>query len=207
MKKLLVLVLIITSAASIAQTDTLAYYHFQQLFVEELSDSTFKQHYDTFYQNAYKNIDSSNQWHRGQTDYSETFYSSGFHQFNSVTYFNSLTTTLFVQQLCYDYKVVFVTQAGGEPMEVYGEDRIFELPYKGQFHQTPNDTIYSPITLYNHELGKKLSFETISVYKRSAPTMEVPDGMITGSKYVGIRNRQIENVSKDQLPKIFIENH
>lgn len=203
------IVLPLTNSLAQKGKDTLAYYHFTQLFDTTLTDSAFQLHYDAFYKDAYSKIDSNKQWHRGQTDYAETFYKSGFHQFNSTTYFNSMRNTLYVQQLCYNYKVIFKTQSGGDPMREYFEqDPIYELPIIDSITLPKNDTIYSPVTLYNHEFGKVVHFNTVSVYIRQEVDIDpVLDNLFLATRYIGIRHRRVEVMKEEDMPRIFIENH
>lgn len=186
-------------------SDSTAKYHFSKIFDPSISDSVFWNHYQQFYQKAYKHVDSSKQWHRGQTDYAETFYSSGFHNFNSTTYFNSMRHTMYVQQLCLDYKVIHKTQSGGDYIH---QGEVFELPIEPlQNRSSFPDSVWTPVTLYNHELQKILHFESCTVYQKPIKQPFQGKHLVTEIIFGGIRGRRLEPMTSENTPVIFIENH
>lgn len=204
---LTVIIFLLSLTSLLAQKKDDAYYHFTQMFDTTLTDSLFKKHYDQFYTKAYSKYDTSKQWHRGQTDYNETFYTSGFHQFNSTTYFNSMRSELYVQQLCYNNKVVFKTEYGGERMinQEYGS--LYALPDIDTLKlQSYSDTLYSPMTFYNHDLKKIVHFNIVTVQSyRNRSQLDIQ--IVGHSEYVGIHDRWYEDMTEDNTPHIFIENH
>lgn len=106
-------------------------YLFQRIFDSTLTDNEFIETINNFHESMEVSEKPSKRWHRGQTYYDEVYYKDSIQTFNSETFFNSLRSELYVNQLLYRGKVIRKVSAGGEG---FSHDHMILAPIE----QVPN---------------------------------------------------------------------
>lgn len=212
-----------------AQSDSTAFeQRYQALFDTTQTKEAFLENINSFAKAIeLMNRDSTRKWHQGQTDYHETFLADSLQTFNSTTYFNSMTSTLYVNQLVYKAKVICKESSGGTRMYNEEQIRVVDREYLPQV-PVRNDSILNPeadkkdqvavpvpsiITrsskqsYYNHELGIKVTFT--GTHGQSIIFLNDLFGLPEGftQQFVSISSLVYESLGETDKPYVFIENH
>ncbi len=200
---------------------------YQALFDTTQTKEMFLENINSFARSMESmNRDSTRKWHQGQTDYHETFLADSLQTFNSTTYFNSMTSTLFVNQLVYNGKVICKESSGGTRMYNAQQIRVVDLDYlppvpvndsiinpdadKKEQVAVPKQSITAPSSkhsYYNHELGIKVTFTGMQAQSRifMNAALGLPEGYT--QQFTSISSLVYQPLGETDKPYVFIENH